>query len=64
MSLVLAPANAVSVRPSAPMEWSWEVTDAKGATIAQGRAWTYSDAVTRAWTAERTAQDPPARPRR
>jgi hypothetical protein len=64
MGQLASPCNTVTVRPYAPLEWAWEVIDPKGVTIAQGRAWTYSDAVTRAWTAERTCQEPPARRRR
>ena len=64
MSQLVTPCNTVTVRPFAPLEWVWEVIDAKGVTIAEGRAWTYSDAVTRAWTAERIAQPSPASIRR
>ena len=59
MNQLATRSNSVAVRQHAFMEWSWEVTDHSGATIAEGRAWTYSDAVTRAWTAERTSQPSP-----
>ena len=49
-------ANSVAVRQDTALAWAWEVVDGDGVTIAEGKAWTYSDAVTRAWHAERSAQ--------
>ena len=49
-------AHSVAVRQDTALEWAWEVIDGEGVTVAQGKAWTYSDAMTRAWHAERSAQ--------
>ena len=51
-----ARANSVAVRQDTALEWAWEVIDGEGVTIAEGKAWTYSDALMRAWHAERSAQ--------
>ena len=50
--------HAVSVRQEGAWGWRWEVIDPDGATVAHGTAWTYSDAIGRAWSAERAAQNP------
>jgi hypothetical protein len=59
MNQAAARSNCVAVRQHGFMEWAWEVIDHEGVTIAEGKAWTYSDAVSRAWTAERSSQDSP-----
>jgi hypothetical protein len=49
--------HAVSVRQEGTWGWRWEVIDPGGLTVAQGTAWTYSDAIGRAWAAERAARN-------
>lgn len=48
--------HAVSVRHSGDGEWAWELIDPDGVTVAHGKAWTYSEAIGRAWAAERAAR--------
>jgi hypothetical protein len=48
--------HAVSVRQEGTWGWRWEVIDPDGRIVAHGTAWTYSDAIGRAWAAERAAE--------